>query len=184
MPKRRATRSNRKMTVKQVQASRKHSARMTELEKEFEASEALRSIFYGDEKRTQREKLGKGYGILSYLTYSLHLIKCYLTIIFYFSSPPSFVYLGNSGFLENKNELKELWDGIPLECHKFDNLNFEGFKRIKFKPLMELNGGRAFVISILKLLKPLFNGYSVEQKDPLHVIVSIKATKTLGIKIG
>ena len=76
MPKRRATRSNRKMTVKQVQASLKHSARMTEREKEFEASEALRSIFYGDEKRTQRKKLGLGYGILSYLTYSLHLIKC------------------------------------------------------------------------------------------------------------
>lgn len=76
MAKRRAARSNRKMTVKQLQASRKHSARMTEREKEFKASEALRSIFYDDKGRTQRKKLGKGYGILSYLTYSLHLIKC------------------------------------------------------------------------------------------------------------
>lgn len=82
------------------------------------------------------------------------------------------VYIGNSEFLSDKNELKTLWDGIPLECLKFDNLNSNGFKRIKFGPLMEANGGRAFVISILKLLKPLFSGYSVEHHDPLHVIVS------------
>ena len=94
------------------------------------------------------------------------------TIIFYFSSPPSFVYLGNSGFLKNKNELKKLWDGIPLELLNSDDLNSKGFNRIKFKQLMEANGGRSFVISILKLLKPLFSGYSVEYNDPLHVIVS------------
>ena len=155
-------------------ATYKFRGKMKNKVREFRASEALRSIFSHNNngKTTNRKILGKGYGILSYLTYSLNLIKCYLTIIFYFSSPPSFVYIGNSGFLENKNELKKLWNGIPREFLNCDDLNSKGFKRIKFTALMEANGGRAFVISILKLLKPLFSGYSVEHNDPLHVIVS------------
>ena len=68
--------SKNKMTRKQREASYKFSAKMIGKEKDFKASEALTSIFHDDRSRTQRIKLGEGYGILSYLTYSLHLIKC------------------------------------------------------------------------------------------------------------
>ena len=122
-------RSKKKMTLAKLKASKKFSARMIDKERNAKASEALRSIFY-DGKGTLRKKLGNGYGILSYLTYYLYLIKCYLIIIFYFSSPPSFVYLGNKGFLNNK-KLKELWDGIPKEFLNLDDIKAnKGFKRV------------------------------------------------------
>ena len=74
--------------------------------------------------------------------------------------------------INNKKELKKLWDGIPLEFLNTDNVNSKGFKRIDLKALIEVNGGKDFTIAILKLLKPLFSTYSVEFTDPMHLIVS------------
>ena len=139
----------------------------------------LRSIFSNNNgKTTNRKILGKGYGILSYLTYYLHLIKCYLTIIFYFSPPPSLVYIGNSEFLSDKSELKKLVDSIPMKFRGDGVVDpAKGFTRIGFKKLYKAKGGKAFVISILKLLKPLFEVYSVDLNDPLHLILSSGNTR-------
>ena len=161
-------------------ATKKFRAKMKNKVREFRASEALRSIFSHNNngKTTNRKILGKGYGILSYLTYYLHLIKCYLTIIFYFSPPPSLVYIGNSEFLSDKSELKKLVDSIPMKFRGDGVVDpAKGFTRIGFKKLYRAKGGKAFVISILRLLKPLFEVYSVDRNDPLHLILSSGNTR-------
>ena len=115
---------------------------------------------------------------LFYLTYYLHLIKCYLTIIFYFSPPPSMVYIGNSEFLSDQSELKKLVDSIPMKFRGDGVVDpAKGFTRIGFKKLYRAKGGKAFVISILRLLKPLFEVYSVDRNDPLHLILSSGNTR-------